>query len=201
MDSPERPAHAARSDDGVVGQHPGGEKPFQRRLMELAAGFAEHIDVQVGRLVDEIDRLGYGENTLILYIWGDNGSSAEGQDGTISELLAQNGIPTTVEQHLKALEALGGMDVLGSRRRPIRCTTRVGAGREARRTRERSSLPRTSAERAIHWSCAGRRRSSRTRRRARNSTTSTMSCRRSTKWSASRRRAWSMASSRIPSTA
>ena len=76
---------------------PEDEKPFQRRLMEVAAGFTEHVDVQVGRLVDEIDRLGYGENTLIFYIWGDNGSSAEGQNGTISELIAQNGIPTTVE--------------------------------------------------------------------------------------------------------
>ena len=75
---------------------PEDEKPFQRRLMEVAAGFAEHVDVQVGRLVDEVDRLGYGDNTLVFYIWGDNGSSAEGQNGTISELLAQNGIPTTV---------------------------------------------------------------------------------------------------------
>ena len=65
--------------------------------MEVAAGFAEHVDVQVGRLVDEIERLGYGDNTLIFYIWGDNGSSGEGQNGTISELLAQNGIPTTVD--------------------------------------------------------------------------------------------------------
>ena len=74
---------------------PEDERPFQRRLMEVSAGFAEHVDVQVGRIVDELDRLGYGENTLFLYIWGDNGSSAEGQDGTIAELLAQNGIPTT----------------------------------------------------------------------------------------------------------
>ena len=65
---------------------PDDEKPFQRRLMEVFAGFTEHVDVQIGRIVDEIDRLGYGENTLILYIWGDNGASAEGQDGTISEL-------------------------------------------------------------------------------------------------------------------
>ena len=64
--------------------------------------------------MDEIDRLGYGDNTLILYIWGDNGASAEGQDGTISELLAQNGIPSTPEQHIKALNTLGGLDVLGS---------------------------------------------------------------------------------------
>ena len=93
---------------------PEDEKPFQRRLMELAAGFSEHVDVQVGRVVDEIDKLGYGDNTLIFYIWGDNGSSAEGQGGTISELLAQNGIPTTIKQHITALEELGGLDELGS---------------------------------------------------------------------------------------
>ncbi len=93
---------------------PEDEKPFQRRLMEVAAGFAEHVDAQVGRLVEEVERLGYGDNTLIFYIWGDNGSSAEGQNGTISELLAQNGIPTTVAMHIKALNELGGLDVLGS---------------------------------------------------------------------------------------
>ncbi|MCC6888625.1 MAG: arylsulfatase [Hyphomicrobiales bacterium] len=93
---------------------PESEKPFQRRLMEVAAGFAEHVDVQAGRIVDEVDRLGYGDNTLIFYIWGDNGSSAEGQNGTISELLAQNGIPTKVQQHIDTMNALGGLDVLGS---------------------------------------------------------------------------------------
>ncbi len=93
---------------------PEDEKPFQRRLMEVAAGFAEHTDVQVGRVFDEIERLGYADNTLIFYIWGDNGSSAEGQNGTISELLAQNGIPSTTRQHIDALDQLGGLDVLGS---------------------------------------------------------------------------------------
>ncbi len=93
---------------------PEDEKPFQRRLMEVAAGFTEHVDAQVGRLIDEVEALGYGENTLIFYVWGDNGSSAEGQDGTISELLAQNGIPTTTKQHIATLNALGGLDVLGT---------------------------------------------------------------------------------------
>lgn len=93
---------------------PEDEKPFQRRLMEVAAGFGEHCDAQVGRMVDELDRLGYGDNTLFLYIWGDNGSSGEGQNGTISELLAQNAIPSTVRQHIDALDELGGLDVLGS---------------------------------------------------------------------------------------
>jgi arylsulfatase len=82
--------------------------------MEVFAGFTEHVDAQVGRLVDVVDRLGYGDNTLIFYIWGDNGASAEGQAGTISELLAQNGIPSTIDQHIKALNDLGGLDVLGS---------------------------------------------------------------------------------------
>ncbi len=93
---------------------PEDERPFQCRMMEVFAGFAEHTDVQVGRLLDEVDRLGYGDNTLVFYIWGDNGSSAEGQNGTISELLAQNGIPSTIKQHIAALDSLGGMDVLGS---------------------------------------------------------------------------------------
>jgi arylsulfatase A-like enzyme len=93
---------------------PENEKPFQRRLMEVAAGYGEHVDVQAGRVVDEIERLGYGDNTLVFYIWGDNGSSAEGQNGTVSELLTQNGIPTTIEQHIAALNGLGGLDVLGT---------------------------------------------------------------------------------------
>ena len=93
---------------------PESEKPFQRRLMEVAAGFGEHVDVQIGRIVDELEQLGLSDNTLVFYIWGDNGSSAEGQSGTISELLAQNGIPTTVDMHIKALDELGGLDVLGT---------------------------------------------------------------------------------------
>jgi len=92
---------------------PEPERPFQRRLMEVYAGFVEHVDVQAGKLIDELERLGVRDNTLIFYIFGDNGSSAEGQHGTISELLAQNGIPNTIEQHLKALDGLGGLDALG----------------------------------------------------------------------------------------
>ena len=53
------------------------------------------------------------DNTLIFYIWGDNGSSSEGLNGTISEQLAQNGIPTKISQHIAALDELGGLDALG----------------------------------------------------------------------------------------
>lgn len=93
---------------------PDHQKPFQARLMEVCAGFGEHADVQAGRLVDALDELGYADNTLVVYIWGDNGSSGEGQNGTISELLAQNMIPTTIDQHIAALEELGGLDALGT---------------------------------------------------------------------------------------
>jgi hypothetical protein len=82
--------------------------------MEVFAGFAEHVDHNAGRIIDEIEAEGKLDNTLIFYIWGDNGSSAEGQNGSISELLAQNGVPTKTEQHIKALDELGGLDVLGT---------------------------------------------------------------------------------------
>jgi arylsulfatase A-like enzyme len=93
---------------------PKGQRAFQRRLMEIYAGFTEHTDAQVGRLVDGLQNRGLKDNTLILYIWGDNGSSSEGQHGSISELLAQNNIPSTVEQQLAALERVGGLESLGS---------------------------------------------------------------------------------------
>ena len=92
---------------------PESERPFQSRLMEVCAAYGEHADAQAGRIVDEIDALGYGDNTLVFYFWGDNGTSAQGQAGTISELVAHNGIVTTIEQQLEALEGLGGLDVLG----------------------------------------------------------------------------------------
>ncbi|MBK7973719.1 MAG: arylsulfatase [Deltaproteobacteria bacterium] len=93
---------------------PEAQRPFQRRLMEIYAGFVEHVDTQAGRLIDELERQGIRDNTIVIYIFGDNGASAEGQNGTISELLAQNGIPNTVEQQLAALEKLGGLDALGT---------------------------------------------------------------------------------------
>lgn len=99
--------------DGI----PKDERAFQARLMEIFAGFTEHADTQAGRLLDEIKRQGKLDNTLIFYVWGDNGSSAEGQNGTISELLAQNGIKTEVKDHIRVLnEELGGLDSLGGRK-------------------------------------------------------------------------------------
>lgn len=92
---------------------PEDEKPFQRRLMEVFAGFCEHTDAQVGRLIDELERLGVRDNTLVFYIWGDNGSSAEGQNGTVSEFLAQSGTATTIADHIRVVNENGGLDALG----------------------------------------------------------------------------------------
>jgi len=92
---------------------PEKEKPFQRRLMEVFAGFCEHTDTQVGRLIDELEQLGIRDNTLVFYIWGDNGSSAEGQNGTISEFLAQSGTATKIADHIRVMNENGGLDSLG----------------------------------------------------------------------------------------
>ena len=96
------------------GDIPKEQRAFQTRLMEVFAGFVEHTDHQVGRLVDGLQRRGLRDNTIIFYIFGDNGSSAEGQRGSISELLAQNNIPNTVEQQIAALDRIGGIAALGS---------------------------------------------------------------------------------------
>ena len=63
-------------------------KPVLARQMEVYAGFLEHTDHHVGRLIDTLDDLGVLDDTLVYYIIGDNGASAEGTiNGTFNELL------------------------------------------------------------------------------------------------------------------
>jgi arylsulfatase len=67
-------------------------KPVLRRQMEVYAGFMEHTDHHVGRLVDTLEDLGVLDDTLVYYIIGDNGASAEGSvNGTFNELFLFNG--------------------------------------------------------------------------------------------------------------
>jgi arylsulfatase A-like enzyme len=67
-------------------------KPVLARQMEVYAGFLEHTDHHVGRLVDAVEDLGILEDTLIFYIVGDNGASAEGTvNGTFNEAFIFNG--------------------------------------------------------------------------------------------------------------
>jgi arylsulfatase A-like enzyme len=68
-------------------------KPVLRRQMEVYAGFMEYCDYHVGRLFDSLRKLGILDNTLIYYIIGDNGASAEGTlNGTFNEMLNFNGM-------------------------------------------------------------------------------------------------------------
>lgn len=83
---------------------PAEQRAFQTRLMEVYAGFLEHTDAQYGKVVDELAAHGLLANTIIIYINSDNGASAEGMNGTISELLAQNSMASTVEEQLDVLE-------------------------------------------------------------------------------------------------
>ncbi len=79
--------------------------------MEAFAGFTEHTDNEVGRLVSAIDEIGVLDNTLFIYIMGDNGSSAEGGlSGTYNELIHLNGIfdAETVEGMLARSDQWGG---------------------------------------------------------------------------------------------
>jgi arylsulfatase len=67
-------------------------KPVLIRQMETYAGFLEHTDHQVGRVLDMLEKSGVMENTLIYYIIGDNGASAEGtMNGTFNEMINFNG--------------------------------------------------------------------------------------------------------------
>ncbi|MFF2277428.1 arylsulfatase [Agromyces sp. NPDC058126] len=67
-------------------------RPVLSRQMEVYAGFLEHTDHHVGRLLDDLDDLGVLDDTLVFYIVGDNGASGEGTpNGTFNELLVFNG--------------------------------------------------------------------------------------------------------------
>ena len=85
------------------------EKRVAERLMEAYAGFADHIDVQVGRIVDALQATGQADNTLFLYILGDNGASGEGgPHGALNELAGLNGIVQSASQILPHLDEIGG---------------------------------------------------------------------------------------------
>ena len=72
---------------------PEGFKPVLRREMEVYAGFMEYTDHHVGRLVDSLNSLGIADDTLIYYIAGDNGASAEGSlNGCYNEMSYFNGL-------------------------------------------------------------------------------------------------------------
>ena len=89
-------------------------RPFYARQMEVYAGFSENADYNVGRVIDAVEELGELDNTLILWIWGDNGASMEGTiTGSFNEMTMQNGIPLSDEMQLQLTERYGGVDAWG----------------------------------------------------------------------------------------
>ena len=91
------------------------EKRLYARQMEVYAGYQENADWNVGRLLDAVEEMGERDNTLVFYIFGDNGASMEGTiTGSFNELTMQNGIALTPEQQLSLIDGYGGLDAWGT---------------------------------------------------------------------------------------
>ncbi|MCX5851562.1 MAG: arylsulfatase [Deltaproteobacteria bacterium] len=84
------------------------QKQLSAYMMEIYAGFLEQTDYNIGRMLDAIEKLGQLDNTLVIYIVGDNGASAEGgANGTFNEMAHLNGIDEGYEAILKHKDSLG----------------------------------------------------------------------------------------------
>ncbi len=87
---------------------PENERKLYARMMEVFAAFCEHMDYNVGRIINFLERLGELDNTLIMVI-SDNGASAEGgPHGLVNENKFFNNLSETAEEGLSALDELGG---------------------------------------------------------------------------------------------
>ncbi len=90
------------------------EKKLYARQMEVFAGFSENADWNVGRLLDALVEMGDLDNTLIFYIWGDNGASMEGTlTGSFNETTFFNGVVLGADEQLEIVERFGGIEALG----------------------------------------------------------------------------------------
>ncbi len=90
------------------------EKKLYARQMEVFAGFSENTDWNIGRLLDAIREMGDLDNTLVIYVWGDNGSSMEGTlTGSFNETTFLNGVVLDAEQQLALIGKYGGIEALG----------------------------------------------------------------------------------------
>ncbi len=88
--------------------YPDRYKPVASRLMEVFAAFLAHTDAQVGRVLDAVDELGLGDDTLVIYLTGDNGASAEGTvHGAWSAPSFQNGVHEDPEWLLEHIDDFG----------------------------------------------------------------------------------------------
>jgi arylsulfatase len=90
------------------GQSADAKKAYGR-LMENFTAYLEYTDAQIGRVVDAVAERGDLDNTLIIYIVGDNGASAEGGlEGTANEIASLNGIQLGLDGLLAKIDQIGG---------------------------------------------------------------------------------------------
>jgi arylsulfatase len=86
-----------------------GQKKIYARMMEVFAGFSAHCDHEMGRVIDAVKAMPGADNTIFIYIVGDNGSSAEGGiEGSVNENLFFNGFPEKWQDNLLAIDDIGG---------------------------------------------------------------------------------------------
>lgn len=85
------------------------QKKLFTKQAEVFAGFLDMTDHEIGRLLDAVDATGQADNTMIIFVYGDNGTSAEGgANGMFSEMTYFNGVQETVEDMLKKYDKWGG---------------------------------------------------------------------------------------------
>ena len=85
------------------------EKRLFTRQFEVFAAFLEMTDHEVGRLLQAVKETGQGDNTMVFYVAGDNGTSAEGgRNGMFSEMTYFNAVQETVPDMLKFIDKWGG---------------------------------------------------------------------------------------------
>ncbi|GFE80707.1 arylsulfatase [Steroidobacter agaridevorans] len=85
------------------------QKRLYARMMEVFAGFAAQCDHELGRVIEACKQLPNADNTIFIYIAGDNGASAEGGlEGSLCENMFFNGFPEKWQDNLKAIDELGG---------------------------------------------------------------------------------------------
>ena len=85
------------------------QKRVYAHMMEVYAAALSYCDTQMGRILDAIDEMGQTDNTLVIYIQGDNGASAEGtEQGLLNEMSVFNGIPEDFKQVMAHMDDLGG---------------------------------------------------------------------------------------------
>jgi arylsulfatase len=85
------------------------EKKVFAHMMEVYAAALAHADFQIGRVIDSVEALGELDNTLVIFIQGDNGASAEGsRQGLLNEMTFFNAIPESFDEVLRRMDELGG---------------------------------------------------------------------------------------------